>query len=1105
MSDKFFVFKLIFIFQFFVLVNTYTQPWIDEGKDANGNINFFLVQKSADDYFSQIPKDEKGVGYKAYKRWEENWKDRILEDGTLPDAGITERNFLEYLRSNSKENRSAGNSNWTNLGPTTTVGGYNGLGRINCIAFHPSNTSIIWVGSPGGGLWKTTDGGTGWSTTFDNSVVLGVSSIIIQPSNPDIMYIATGDGDASDTNSTGVLKSTDGGVTWQTTGLNWNVTQGRRIRKILMDPNDENIILAATSNGLYRTTNSGTSWSQLVTGNFFDVEANPDPTTNRFYVASSNKIYLSTNNGANWSEIITISSNNRIALAVSPGNNSYVYALCSNSSNNGFNGLYKSGDSGDSYTLVSSTPNILNSSSNGSGTNGQGWYDLCIAVDPTNAEIIYTGGVNVWKSINGGTTMTLRTHWSGASGVQTVHADHHCMEWQNNNTLWLGNDGGVYRTTNGGVNWTDRSNGLIISQMYRIDASQQDTKVITGLQDNGTKVRNTSGSWGNNIGGDGMDCHISPTNANVMYGSYQYGNFSRSTNGSSFSSMSIPDANTGAWITPLAIDPSNTQNVYVGYNRVHKSANQGQTWTTISNNISANDLTFLFVAPSNGNILYAGTSSTLLRSDNAGVTWTTKATPGNGLQEIVIHPSNPDIIWAVRSNYTAGAKVYKSINGGTNWTNISGNLPNLPANCIIYQTGSNDGLYVGMDVGVYYIDNDLANWELFNTDLPNVRIRDLKIKYNTEEIFVATYGRGAWKSPLRETSNCAPISQLSIYDLGIQSASISWTAPPPPPTNGYEYAVTSTITPPPSGISTNTTNAEISGLNSNSVYYFHVKSLCDNVASLWVTSGPHITQTTCNDVSTDTGGTTSNYSDFENTTRYICPSGLYEQAVLNFSNFNVESTWDALYVFNGNNVTSSMFASNNPSTQAGFPAGGYYGTTIPGPFTSTHSSGCLTLQFLSDESATELGWEANVTCLCSTTVSNLNDDGINSLRAAIYCTPPGGSISFSSALNNDTIKINSPIIVDKNLDITFTNQNIKIQSIHSGPIFEVLPGVNLNLTNVKLIGGTGPTSNRAIINHGNINANNIDILDTLMSTSLGNTIQNFGEINIIGNYMIRAN
>ena len=125
-------------------------------------------------------------------------------------------------------------ANWTNLGPNTTSGGYAGLGRINCVAFHPTNSNIMWVGSPGGGLWKTTDGGNNWTTNFDNAVVLGVSSIVVHPTTPNIMYIATGDGDGSDTYSVGILKSTDGGVTWQTTGLNWNVSQGRRIRKILM-------------------------------------------------------------------------------------------------------------------------------------------------------------------------------------------------------------------------------------------------------------------------------------------------------------------------------------------------------------------------------------------------------------------------------------------------------------------------------------------------------------------------------------------------------------------------------------------------------------------------------------------------------------------------------------------------------------------------------------------------------------------------------------------------------------------------------------------------------------------------------------------------------
>lgn len=603
----------------FLVRNVFAQPWIDKGVDADGNPNFFRIQEEAEKYFQTIDKDEKGKGFKPYKRWEDTWKDRVFEDGSFPDAGITEKNFNDYLKS-IKNNSRVMMADWTSLGPSTTTSGYNGLGRINCIAFHPTNTDIIWVGSPGGGLWKTTDGGNTWTTNFDNSAVLGVSSILIHPTTPDIMYIATGDGDASDTNSTGVLKSTDGGNTWQITGLNWTVNQGRRIRKLLFDPDNTNMILAATSNGLYRTTNAGTSWTQLITGNFFDVEANPSATTNTFYSSSNNRLYTSTNNGTNWTQILQIDTTNRIALAVSPADPNVVYALCSRSDNSGFRGLFKSNNAGSSYVLVSNSPNILHHSSSGNNVGGQGWYDLCISVDPTNANIIYTGGINVWKSTNGGVNWSVRTHWSGASGVQTVHADHHCMEWQNSTTLYLGNDGGIYRTTNGGVNWTDKSNGLIISQMYRIDASQLDAKTITGLQDNGTKLRQISGVWANSIGGDGMDCHISPTNANVMYGSYQYGYFFRSTNGSSFSAMSTPDQGYGAWITPLAIDPSNTQNIYIGYNRIFKSTNQGQTLTPITNNISSSDLTWLFVAPSNGNILYTGTSNTVLRSVDGGVT-----------------------------------------------------------------------------------------------------------------------------------------------------------------------------------------------------------------------------------------------------------------------------------------------------------------------------------------------------------------------------------------------------------------------------------------------------------------------------------------------------
>ena len=170
------LFLLLFVGLF---INTYAQPWFENALDGNGNLNFYLIQQNAERYFEG--KDvEKGKGFKPYKRWEYYWENRINEDGSFPDAGITERNWNEYLK-NQKSSGRTGIGNWTSLGPSITTGGYNGLGRINCVAFHPTNENIIWVGSPGGGLWKSTDGGNNWSTNFDNALVMGVSSIVIHP------------------------------------------------------------------------------------------------------------------------------------------------------------------------------------------------------------------------------------------------------------------------------------------------------------------------------------------------------------------------------------------------------------------------------------------------------------------------------------------------------------------------------------------------------------------------------------------------------------------------------------------------------------------------------------------------------------------------------------------------------------------------------------------------------------------------------------------------------------------------------------------------------------------------------------------------------------
>lgn len=376
------------------------QPWIDAAKSKDGSYNFYEVQRQFEIYWKDKPKD-KGKGIKPYKRWEYFWRSRVDSKGNFPPNDI---NYVEWEKYKKSAKRTLDGSRagaWTGLGPNSSTSGYAGIGRISGIAFHPSNTNIIFVGTPGGGLWRSTNNGDTWSPMTDNILAhLGISGIVIHPTIPNIMYISTGDAYGADTYSLGVLKSTDGGVTWNTTGLNWSVTNFRLIRKLIIDPDDSNVLIAATNDGIYRTTNQGTTWTQEATGDYYDVVPHPTASTNTFYASTSNQILKSTNNGDSFSAVHTISGSGRINLAVTAANSAYLYALSSKSSNGGFNGVYRSIDSGSTFSNQSTTPNILGYESDGSDEGGQGWYDLCITADPLTANTIYVGGINTWKSTN---------------------------------------------------------------------------------------------------------------------------------------------------------------------------------------------------------------------------------------------------------------------------------------------------------------------------------------------------------------------------------------------------------------------------------------------------------------------------------------------------------------------------------------------------------------------------------------------------------------------------------------------------------------------------------------------------------------------------------
>ncbi len=758
---------------------SFAQEWAKKMQDPQAN--FFEIKADFEQYWLTHDKTEKGVGYKAFKRWENFVERRVYPSGDLAQLNLTSKNFETFLKQQNTHSSSnkiiGGNSNliasstFTPMGPFGAINGNAGgqllkSGRIGFITVNPTNTLNLWVGTPAGGLWKTTNGGTNWTTNTDNLGVLGCSDLAIDPSNNNNLYLATGDGDAGDTRSIGVLKSTDGGLTWAVTGLTSPVTNNFLIRRLIINPVNPQIVLAATNVGVYRTINAGANWTQVTTFSCYDLEFMPG-NPNTVYAAGTS-FYISTNAGLGFTQVTTGISTaaQRMSIAVTPADVNYVYVLASNSSS-GFLGLYQSTNAGTSFSVMSTTPNILDGSTTGSGTGGQGWYDLCIAASPLNKNEIVTGGVNVWQSLNGGSSWALYGHWTGSGGAPFTHADQHDLEYAPNGVLFNTNDGTVYQRSVGATTWTEISGAINISQMYRIGLSSlTPNKWITGHQDNGSSIWNGT-SYNACLGGDGMDCFFDRSNDNNVFGEYQNGSLQRSVNGGlSWTGATSGLSGAPPWVTVWKQDPQNPNNLYVGYTDLFKSTNQAVSWTSLAAIPGTGTIREFAISPNNNLVIYVLKSSGIYKTIDGGLNWTnvTGTVPvASALPEFVcIDPTDANNAWVVCSGYSNGNKVFMTTNGGSTWTNYSGNLPNLPANCCIYQASTNDRIYIGMDVGIYYRDNLSASWTMYNTGLPNVPISDFEISPATPSLLhVATYGRGVWVASLAAGATI-PTSSFSI-------------------------------------------------------------------------------------------------------------------------------------------------------------------------------------------------------------------------------------------------------------------------------------------------------------------------------------------------------
>ncbi|OQY27646.1 MAG: hypothetical protein B6244_09990 [Candidatus Cloacimonetes bacterium 4572_55] len=735
---------------FFLLSSTgYAQPWMRNIE--KNDPNFYEIQQEFEEYW-QDRDPEKGKGWKQFKRWEWFMESRVDENGRLDAMSLWKgwQEKEELFRDKSTRE----DDHWTVLGPEAQVPINGGAGRLNCIAFDPGDSDIIWVGAASGGLWKSIDGGESWSTTTDHLPVLGVSAILIHPTDSDIMYIGTGDGDGGSTYSVGVLKSTDGGETWELTGLNWEVFEGTLINKLKMHPENPDIIFAATNDGIFKTLDAGETWEQKTSGNYKDLKVDPHNHSIWFGARVSSGIYRTVDSGDTWSQLIQGlpgGGYGRIALAICPSTEpAMIYALFASNSG-GFYGVYRSQDLGDTWTVRATSPNLLGWQADGSDSGGQGFYDLTIGVSPSDPNVVYVGGVNQWKSTNGGSSWNLMSHWYG-NGAPYVHADHHAFQFlpEDDDAIFSGNDGGFFKSTNAGDSWTDLSEGLGVHQIYRMGASLTDPSLMyCGTQDNGTSRRNATG-WAQVIGGDGMECLVDYSNSNIGYGSIYFGNFYRTTNGGeTFQAINNGVAENGGWVTPFIIDPENPLTLYRTTTRVYKSTNRGGIWTPISPPFTGM-LVSLAIAPSDPNVLYTSHRESMYRTTNGGEEWGILHGAPPGIGYITVHPYDPMTAWVVYGGYNPDRKIYKTTDLGETWFSQRGDLPNVPINCSAVDPEMPDHIYIGTDLGVFFSPNSGESWIEFGGGLPNVIVNELEVHTPSSKIRAATYGRGIWESPLNK-------------------------------------------------------------------------------------------------------------------------------------------------------------------------------------------------------------------------------------------------------------------------------------------------------------------------------------------------------------------
>lgn len=751
-------FVLLAVFFSFTPLAGYAQESEDEGEESGEEIiarELFLNMRRAGGPERNIPQD-------AYAN------------------AVRERRQLEHTIDLTLNPRS---TSWTSANPNGMFYARTGAnyisGRTNAIAFHPTDPNIIYIGAAGGGVWKTTNGGSAWQALTDNLTSTACGTVVVDPNNPNTIYFGTGELNFSFDSyyGDGIYQSTDGGQSWTKTAT---TAIGSRFSQITIDPTNPNVVYAAGSSGVYKSTNAGASWFSTSSGsNANCVLVDPNNPQTLYTTTGGygpNLIKKSTDGGTSWTTLTTglpAAGTSRTQLAMAPSNTSILYASITNGSGYGLLGLYRTTDAGATWTLQNSTTNYLG---------GQGWYDNALTVHPTNPDFVVVGGLDVYTSVNAGVTLTQRTSWATSVSSNMSHADIHALAYDGT-TLYCGSDGGVYKTTNNGVSWTDLNATLSTLQYQSADYDPTNPmKLYGGSQDNNLETSTDGGiTWIQRTTGDGGYSIVDPVNTNYIYGQYVNGSIKRSSDsGVNFSEISPGGSTGGLFYNPYEMAPGDHSTIVYGQADLWKTTS-AQTatslsgWTQIAtSSIIGGNISAIGISSTNISKIYVGTSGgKIMATTNNGGSWTT-AIAFPYVSDFALDPVDDNACYATFTGFTSTTHVYKTTNGGGTWFSITNNLPNIPVNTIVIVPTYPRSLYVGTDLGVYQSTNDGVSWSSFNSGFPTVAVFDLKYKDGPQILLAATHGRGCWMFDL-STGLPVQLASLTATSMSAHQVRLDWT------------------------------------------------------------------------------------------------------------------------------------------------------------------------------------------------------------------------------------------------------------------------------------------------------------------------------------------